>query len=64
MIHCKSTCPHYADGCHKSCARWRVRQKCLSVQYRRKMDYLRAHDETCRLVIRQCRTQGPARGLY
>ncbi len=64
MIPCQAHCPHYAPGCHKACARWRARRECLRRENKRKKDYLKSHDELCRLVIRQCRALDPVHPAY
>ena len=47
MIPCKTTCPLYQEGCHKTCAVWRQQQQKRSEEYRRKLAYLKEHNEVC-----------------
>ena len=54
MIPCQEKCPRYFEGCHKNCARWKVR----SVN-RKKKNYLEYHNAVCSTVIRQCRSIQP-----
>ena len=34
MIPCRSSCPHYAEGCHRTCAYWTSYQRELQDQQR------------------------------
>ena len=47
MIPCRSSCPHYAEGCHKTCAYWKSYQRELQDQQRKKMQWLKAQNEVC-----------------
>mgnify|MGYP000483168375 FL=1 len=53
MIPCKTTCPLYQEGCHKTCAVWRQQQQKRSEEYRRKLAYLKEHNEVCSTVVSQ-----------
>ena len=53
MIPCKNTCPMYQEGCHKTCAAWKQQQQKRSEEYRRKLVYLKEHNEVCSTVVSQ-----------
>lgn len=40
MIPCSSTCDRYCEGCHKTCAKWRLLQAKNRLERQRKKDYL------------------------
>ncbi len=41
MLPCQTDCPHYCQGCHKTCASWRVLQQRQHEDQQRKKEYLR-----------------------
>lgn len=51
MLPCQTNCPHYCQGCHKTCASWRVLQQRQREDQQRKKDYLRRANETCRQML-------------
>lgn len=53
MIPCKNTCLMYEEGCHKTCPIWREQQQKRSEDYRRRMAYLKVHNEICSTVVSQ-----------
>ena len=55
MLPCRSGCPFYQEGCHKTCAKWRLFQKEQSAQRQAKKQYLRFYNDLCTQVVRQCR---------
>ena len=59
MIPCQEKCPRYFEGCHKSCARWKVLQAQQRSVNRKKNNYLEYHNAVCSTVIRQCRSIQP-----
>ena len=40
MIPCQSSCDHYCEGCHKTCAKWRLLQARNRMERQKKKDYL------------------------
>ena len=51
MLPCQTNCPHYCQGCHKTCASWRVLQQRQREDRQRQKDYLRRANETCRQML-------------
>ena len=46
MLPCQTDCPHYCQGCHKTCASWRVLQQRQHEDQQRKKEYLRRANES------------------
>ena len=51
MLPCQTNCPHYCQGCHKTCAQWRVLQQRQHEEQQRKKEYLRRANEACRQML-------------
>ena len=51
MLPCQTNCPHYCQGCHKSCAAWRELQRHQHEEQQRKKEYLRSANEACRQML-------------
>lgn len=64
MIPCRSSCPHYAEGCHKTCTYWKNYQRELQDQQRKKMQWLKAQNEVCTTVLRQYLAMSTVRPVY
>ena len=64
MIPCKNTCPHYAEGCHKDCAKWKQFLAREQQQRRKKEAYLKMQNELNRILIRQYRQLTASRRYY
>ena len=45
MIPCSSTCDRYCEGCHKTCAKWRLLQAKNRLERQRKKDYLQYYNQ-------------------
>ncbi|MDO5777921.1 MAG: hypothetical protein Q4Q08_06465 [Eubacteriales bacterium] len=58
MLPCRKNCPHYCEGCHKTCAVWRMVQACQREENARKKEYLRRANENCRQCLQSCRQAG------
>lgn len=58
MLPCQKTCGAYCEGCHKTCARWRVMQERQREDAARKKEYLRRANEFCRFTLHQCGQAG------
>ena len=54
MIPCRVSCPHFCEGCHKTCATCKRFQEQQVLVRRRKKAYLDYHKEVCNTIIRQC----------
>ena len=48
MLPCQKTCPHYCEGCHKTCTAWRTLQQRQQEDRQRKKEYLRRANEAGR----------------
>lgn len=64
MLPCQNSCSHFCDGCHKTCEDWRQFLSAQKDLLARKKDFLRVHNETCSVIIRQCRGIAPFRPHY
>lgn len=53
MIPCKNTCLDYYEGCHKTCPVWQSQQARRTEEYKRKMAYLKEHNEICSIMLNQ-----------
>lgn len=51
MLPCQTNCPHYCQGCHKTCAQWRILQQRQHEEQQRKKEYLRRANEACRQML-------------
>ena len=63
MLPCQNSCSQYCAGCHKTCEAWKdflLEQKDILA---RKKDFLRLHNDTCSVIIRQCRSMTPSRPI-
>lgn len=58
---CQNTCPHYCEGCHKTCAQWAQYRVTVAEQSRQIKAYLRASREETRAIIAQCYYPQPYR---
>ena len=58
MLPCQKNCHAYCPGCHKSCPHFRAMQEQQHRDLIRKKEYLRRADESCRVVLHQCRAAG------
>lgn len=64
MLPCQNSCSQYCAGCHKTCEAWKdflLEQKDILA---RKKDFLRLHNDTCSVIIQQCRSMTPSRPHY
>ena len=59
MIPCKNGCPHYCEGCHKTCARWKTIQAQNELDRRRRKAYMDYYTQLCTTIVRQCRATLP-----
>lgn len=59
MIPCQSHCLAYHEGCHKTCAHWKVLQAQNRIERQRKKAYLDYYGKRCDAVARQCRVTRP-----
>ena len=59
MIPCTSTCHRYREGCHKTCAKWRLLQAKNRLERQRKKDYLQYYNQVNSTVLRQFRSLQP-----
>lgn len=64
MIPCRATCPHYTEGCHKTCAKWKAYQENFQAQHRQKMLWLKAQNEASTTVLRQCLAMNSSRSYH
>ena len=53
MLPCQQNCPHYREGCHKSCSAWSAFQAQQKAQRQRKKDYLSYYNDLCFTMARQ-----------
>ena len=53
MLPCRSTCPLYQCGCHKSCARWQTFLETQNAQREAKKRYLQFYTAQCAQMTRQ-----------
>ena len=53
MLPCQTACPTYQEGCHKTCARWRIFQERQCAQRQEKKQYLQLHNVRCTQTIHQ-----------
>ncbi len=53
MIPCRSTCPYYTDGCHKSCSYWKEFQEKAQTEREAKKVWLKHENEISSTVLRQ-----------
>ena len=64
MLPCQTSCPHYAAGCHKTCAAWRRFQQRQQAANEAKRRYLRHHNQVCATMVRQFRAMTPSRSVW
>ncbi len=54
MLPCQNSCPHYREGCHKTCSHWKTFVQRNGIEREKKKKYLAFYGERCSTVIRQC----------
>lgn len=59
MIPCQSSCDHYCEGCHKTCAKWRLLQARNRMERQKKKDYLQYYNQLNSVVLRQYLSMQP-----
>ncbi len=64
MLPCQNTCPHYTEGCHKTCADWKRYQALMQKDRQKRAAYLKMQEENCRVMIRQYRDMMSSRRYY
>lgn len=58
MLPCQSACPHYQEGCHKTCGQWsRFLEEQRACRLAKKR-YLPEHRERVSTILRQYRAVG------
>ena len=64
MLPCKNTCPHYTEGCHKTCADWKRYPEAMRADRQKRAAYLKLQEENCRIMARQYREMTTGRRYY
>lgn len=64
MIPCAAKCPHYCEGCHKTCAAWREYTRRNKAEQRAKLDWLREKNRQNAEVVRSFRSLTPSHSVY
>ena len=54
MLPCQTTCPRYAEGCHKTCAAWKLYRMVSAGEARRRRASLDYHSRRCADIERRC----------
>ncbi len=64
MLPCALNCPHYCEGCHKSCPQWNSYVQRTQEAHHAKLDWLRRQNQESREAIRTYRAISPCRSYY
>ncbi len=59
MIPCQSGCGRYCEGCHKTCAKWRLLQARNRMERQKKKDYLQYYNQLNSDMLKQYLSMQP-----